>query len=67
VTDNGKPSSLLRYGNKYCRKKFYSTGPRGVSLEMLHSQKLASLFNEDFNIDPLLEKSHLLLSAKFSV
>jgi len=26
VTDIGKHSSLLRYGKKYCRKKFYSTG-----------------------------------------
>jgi hypothetical protein len=23
----GKHSSLLRYGNNYCHKKFYSTGP----------------------------------------
>ncbi len=28
---NGKHSSLLQYGNNYCRKKFYSTGPRGKS------------------------------------
>jgi hypothetical protein len=27
VTDNSKHSSLLQYGNNYCRKKFYSTGP----------------------------------------
>ncbi len=26
---SGKHSSLLRYGNNYCRKKFYSTGPSG--------------------------------------
>ena len=24
---SGKHSSLLQYGNNYCRKKFYSTGP----------------------------------------
>jgi hypothetical protein len=27
VIRSGKRSSLLRYGNNYCRKKFYSTGP----------------------------------------
>ena len=27
VINNGKHSSLLRYGKSYCRKKFYSTGP----------------------------------------
>jgi hypothetical protein len=27
VMGSGKHSSLLRYGNNYCRKKFYSTGP----------------------------------------
>ncbi len=27
MNGTGKHSSLLRYGNKYCRKKFYSTGP----------------------------------------
>ncbi len=25
---SGKHSSLLQYGNNYCHKKFYSTGPR---------------------------------------
>ncbi len=30
MTDNSKCSSLLRYGNNYCRKKFYSTGLRGI-------------------------------------
>ncbi len=29
VIGSGKHSSLLQYGNNYCRKKFYSTGPRG--------------------------------------
>jgi hypothetical protein len=28
VIGSGKHSSLLRYGNNYCRKKFYSTSPR---------------------------------------
>ncbi len=28
VNASGKHTSLLRYGNNYCRKKFYSTGPR---------------------------------------
>ncbi len=27
VIGSGKHSSLLRHGNNYCRKKFYSTGP----------------------------------------
>jgi hypothetical protein len=27
VIGSGKHSRLLRYGNNYCRKKFYSTGP----------------------------------------
>jgi hypothetical protein len=27
VIGSGKHSSLLRYGNNYCRKMFYSTGP----------------------------------------
>jgi len=27
VNGNGKHSSLLRYGNNYCRKKVLSTGP----------------------------------------
>jgi hypothetical protein len=27
VIGSRKHSSLLRYGNNYCRKKFYSTGP----------------------------------------
>jgi hypothetical protein len=27
VLGSGKLSSLLRYGNNYCHKKFYSTGP----------------------------------------
>jgi hypothetical protein len=27
VSDSGKHSSLLRYGKKYSRKKFYSKGP----------------------------------------
>jgi hypothetical protein len=27
VIGSGKHSSLLQYGNNYCRKKFYSTGP----------------------------------------
>jgi hypothetical protein len=30
VTDNGKQSSLLRYGNNYYRNKFYSTGHRDL-------------------------------------
>jgi hypothetical protein len=29
VIGSGKHSSLLRYGNDYCRKKFYITGPKG--------------------------------------
>ena len=28
VIGSGKHSSLLQYGNNYCRKKLYSTGPR---------------------------------------
>jgi hypothetical protein len=28
VPHSGKHFSLLQYGNNYCRKKFYSTGPR---------------------------------------
>jgi hypothetical protein len=28
VIGSGKPSSLIPYGNNYCCKKFYSTGPR---------------------------------------
>jgi hypothetical protein len=28
VIGSAKHSSLLRYGNNYCRKKFYSSGPR---------------------------------------
>jgi hypothetical protein len=27
VIGSGKHSSLLQYGNNYCHKKFYSTGP----------------------------------------
>jgi hypothetical protein len=29
VIESGKHSSLLPYGNNYCRKKFYSTGTWG--------------------------------------
>ncbi len=28
MNGSGKHSSLLRYGNNYCRKKFFSLGPR---------------------------------------
>ncbi len=31
VIRSGKHSSLLLYGNNYCCKKFYSTGPAGGS------------------------------------
>jgi hypothetical protein len=30
VIGSGKHSSLLQYGNNYCRKKFYSTGHRSL-------------------------------------
>jgi hypothetical protein len=28
VIGSGKQSSLLQYGNNYCRKNFYSKGPK---------------------------------------
>ncbi len=31
VNGNGKHSSLLQYGNNYCRKVFYSTVPWDLS------------------------------------
>jgi hypothetical protein len=27
MKDSGKHSNIFRYGKKYCRKMFYSTGP----------------------------------------
>ncbi len=38
VIGSGKHSSLLWYGNNYCRKKFYSTGP---SREGISHQKIS--------------------------
>ncbi len=65
MNDIGKLSTFLQNGKSYCRKKFYSTGPR---LERLGSYKHSSLMspfvsyeeNEVFWIPP--QKSKFVLS-----
>jgi hypothetical protein len=40
MNGSGKHSSLLRYGNNYCRKKFYSTGPWGLYRKTYYGRNL---------------------------
>jgi hypothetical protein len=43
VIGSGKHSSLLQYGNNYCRKKFYSTGRHQIEKKYVDS-KFYSIF-----------------------
>ncbi len=50
---NGKHSSLLQYGNNYCRKGVYSTGPsiEGITEKLSHFEMLPeSINNKNFHL-----------------
>jgi hypothetical protein len=38
VLGTANHSSLLRYGNNYCRKKFYNTGPSLIATMQPNSE-----------------------------
>ncbi len=40
VIDSGKHSSLIQYGNNYCRKKSYSTGSTGLYYKTFYGRNL---------------------------
>ncbi len=55
---SGKHSSLLRYGNNYCRKKFYSTGPwtkKFYDIETRSKEKLTIKVSPVFNLHVINE------------
>jgi hypothetical protein len=46
VTDIGKHSSLLQYGDSHCRKKLYSAGPGGKCLMVTNTPAYYSKLSE---------------------
>jgi hypothetical protein len=62
VIGSGKYSSLLRYGDNYCCKKFYSTGPRSVKIlfgiGINGLQTSVAVWVQDVSCDFYLVKDH---------
>jgi hypothetical protein len=65
VTDIGKHSSLLQYGDSYCRKKLYSTGPRGKCLLVTNTLAYCSKLSEKLK-NKLAAALVLLVLLKFA-